>query len=62
MLNYRSYDFFKSGLLARPMPIVGYQFQDNLWCYTVSSLLAGTIATSTLAFHSVSDDDLQILP
>ncbi|GJE87863.1 mitochondrial carrier [Phanerochaete sordida] len=44
-----SYDLVKSTLLANRLPLVNYQFRDNLWCHTVSSCLAGTIATTVCA-------------
>ncbi|KAI0320979.1 dicarboxylic acid transporter [Amylostereum chailletii] len=44
-----SYDFFKSGLLHQPLPFVNYQLKDNLLLHTVSSCLAGTVATTVCA-------------
>ncbi|KAH9945595.1 dicarboxylic acid transporter [Amylocystis lapponica] len=44
-----SYDFFKSKLLHNPVPIIDYQLRDNLLLHTVSSLLAGTVATTVCA-------------
>ena len=41
-----SYDFFKTTLLSRPLPFFEYQMRDNLLCHVVSSVLAGTVATS----------------
>lgn len=41
-----SYDFFKTFLLSRPLPLVQFQMRDNLLCHVVSSVLAGTVATS----------------
>ncbi|KAI0935824.1 hypothetical protein AcV5_004138 [Taiwanofungus camphoratus] len=43
-----SYDFFKSTLLRNPLPIINYQFRDNLLLHTIASTLAGTFATSEL--------------
>ncbi|KAL6300263.1 mitochondrial carrier domain-containing protein [Sparassis latifolia] len=44
-----SYDFFKSTLLRHPIPIIEYHFRDSLLLHTVSSLLAGTVATTVCA-------------
>ncbi|EKM60727.1 uncharacterized protein PHACADRAFT_133456 [Phanerochaete carnosa HHB-10118-sp] len=44
-----SYDYIKTTLVAHRLPIVDYQFRDNLLCHTVSSCLAGTIATTVCA-------------
>lgn len=44
-----SYDFVKTTLLTHRLPLLHYQFEDNLWCHTVSSCLAGTIATTVCA-------------
>ncbi|KAF7306501.1 hypothetical protein MIND_00441400 [Mycena indigotica] len=41
-----SYDFFKSKLLQHSDRILNYQFKDNLLLHVVSSLLAGTFATT----------------
>lgn len=41
-----SYDLFKSILLHNPVPIIDYQFRDNLGLHMVSSTLAGTVATT----------------
>ncbi|KIP06292.1 hypothetical protein PHLGIDRAFT_30533 [Phlebiopsis gigantea 11061_1 CR5-6] len=41
-----SYDFVKTHLLARPLPLTDYQFRDNILCHVASSTLAGTIATT----------------
>ncbi|KAK2461710.1 hypothetical protein APHAL10511_006173 [Amanita phalloides] len=41
-----SYDFFKSTLLNRQLPVVNYQFRDNLVLHVVSSCLSGTFATT----------------
>jgi len=44
-----SYDFFKDSLLGKPIPWVGYQFQDNLVLHTAASCAAGTVATTVCA-------------
>ncbi|KAI0078479.1 mitochondrial carrier [Panus rudis PR-1116 ss-1] len=52
LMNVRrllSYDFFKSILLSRPLPIVRYQVRDNIFCHIISSVLAGTVATTVCA-------------
>ncbi|KIK70398.1 hypothetical protein GYMLUDRAFT_32402 [Collybiopsis luxurians FD-317 M1] len=41
-----SYDLFKSSLLNKTIPFLDYQLQDNLALHTLSSLLAGTFATT----------------
>ncbi|KDR85275.1 hypothetical protein GALMADRAFT_149749, partial [Galerina marginata CBS 339.88] len=41
-----SYDFFKSTLLANPLPVVHYQFRDNLILHLISSCMAGMFATT----------------
>ncbi|CAA7259983.1 unnamed protein product [Cyclocybe aegerita] len=41
-----SYDFFKTTLLAKPVPIVDYQFRDDLPLHLVSSCAAGLFATT----------------
>lgn len=46
--NGLRYDFFKSTLLRNPIPVVDYQFRDNLPLHVAASLLAGTFATSAL--------------
>lgn len=40
------YDFFKTSLLSSRLPVINYQFRDNLLCHSVASCLAGTVATS----------------
>ncbi|OCH92696.1 mitochondrial carrier [Obba rivulosa] len=44
-----SYDYFKSRLLRKPVPIINYQFRDNLLLHTVASCLSGTVATTVCA-------------
>ncbi|KAL4250099.1 mitochondrial carrier family protein [Abortiporus biennis] len=44
-----SYDLFKKSLLAAPLPIIGFQLHDNLLCHVISSVLAGTVATTVCA-------------
>ncbi|THH01531.1 hypothetical protein EW026_g1214 [Hermanssonia centrifuga] len=44
-----SYDYFKSSLISAPVPILDYQFHDNLLCHTAASCLAGTVATTVCA-------------
>ncbi|KAJ3724253.1 mitochondrial carrier domain-containing protein [Lentinula guzmanii] len=41
-----SYDLFKSALLNRTIPVLDYQLHDSLALHTLSSLLAGTFATT----------------
>lgn len=41
-----SYDFFKSTLLGRSVPIVNYQLHDNIVLHLIASCLAGTFATT----------------
>ncbi|KAF8641014.1 hypothetical protein AX17_000659 [Amanita inopinata Kibby_2008] len=41
-----SYDFFKSNLLHRHLPIVDYQLKDNLLLHVLASCLSGTVATT----------------
>ncbi|KAJ3822066.1 dicarboxylic acid transporter [Lentinula raphanica] len=41
-----SYDLFKSTLLGRTIPVLDYQLHDSLALHTLSSLLAGTFATT----------------
>ncbi|TCD66768.1 Mitochondrial dicarboxylate transporter [Steccherinum ochraceum] len=44
-----SYDFFKTKLLAKPLPFFNFQMRDNLLCHVASSVLAGTVATTVCA-------------
>ncbi|KAH8086608.1 mitochondrial carrier [Cristinia sonorae] len=44
-----SYDFVKTKLLAAPLPVIDYQLQDNLLCHVISSVAAGTVATTVCA-------------
>ncbi|PCH33239.1 mitochondrial carrier [Wolfiporia cocos MD-104 SS10] len=41
-----SYDLFKSTLLRNRIPIVDFQFKDNLALHMVASTVAGTVATT----------------
>ncbi|KAJ4485528.1 mitochondrial carrier domain-containing protein [Lentinula aciculospora] len=41
-----SYDLFKSALLDKTIPVLDYQLHDSLALHTLSSLLAGTFATT----------------
>ncbi|KII94404.1 hypothetical protein PLICRDRAFT_133110 [Plicaturopsis crispa FD-325 SS-3] len=41
-----SYDYFKTVLLRNPVPGTNYQMNDNLLLHVVSSLLAGSFATT----------------
>lgn len=41
-----SYDFFKTQLLLRPIPMIDYQLQDNLLLHLIASCFAGTVATT----------------
>jgi len=41
-----SYDLFKSALLHKTIPIINYELKDSLALHTLSSLLAGTFATT----------------
>jgi dicarboxylate transporter 10 len=40
------YDYAKHRLLHSQIPMLGYQFRDNLVLHTVSSAFAGFVATS----------------
>lgn len=48
LIQQSRYDFFKSTLLHRRLPIVDYQTRDNLLLHVFSSCLSGTVATSQL--------------
>lgn len=52
--NLRSYDLFKSWFLRHRVPVVDYQFRDNLGLHMVASTLAGTVATSEFFLHGAS--------
>lgn len=41
-----SYDFFKSRLLSKHIPVVDVTLQDNFLLHVISSTLAGTVATT----------------
>ncbi|EGO28470.1 hypothetical protein SERLADRAFT_380159 [Serpula lacrymans var. lacrymans S7.9] len=41
-----SYDFFKTTLLRQPIPVLDFQFRDNILTHVVASCLAGTFATT----------------
>ncbi|KDQ54899.1 hypothetical protein JAAARDRAFT_38015 [Jaapia argillacea MUCL 33604] len=41
-----SYDYFKTLLLHRPLPLIDYHFHEGLFLHFVSSTLAGTVATT----------------
>ncbi|KAI0733922.1 dicarboxylic acid transporter [Fomitopsis betulina] len=41
-----SYDLFKTWFLQHRVPVVDYQFRDNLGLHMVASTLAGTVATT----------------
>ncbi|KAG7090789.1 hypothetical protein E1B28_009873 [Marasmius oreades] len=41
-----SYDFFKSSLLNKTMPVFDYQLKDSLLLHSIASCLAGTVATT----------------
>jgi len=41
-----SYDFFKKSFLAGPIPLIKYQFHDNLFLHLISSSLAAIFATT----------------
>ncbi|KAF8912935.1 dicarboxylic acid transporter [Gymnopilus junonius] len=41
-----SYDFFKTTLLGNRLPILNFQFRDNLLLHLVSSCMAGMFATT----------------
>ncbi|KAH9921397.1 dicarboxylic acid transporter [Fomitopsis serialis] len=41
-----SYDFFKSWFLQHQLPVVNFQFRDNLALHMAASTLAGTVATT----------------
>lgn len=40
------YDLFKTMMLRNPIPVIDYQLQDGLLLHAISSVLAGTVATS----------------
>ncbi|KAI9059580.1 dicarboxylic acid transporter [Trametes sanguinea] len=44
-----SYDMFKTLLLRNRLPMVDYQLEDGLLLHTISSILAGTVATTVCA-------------
>ena len=48
-----SYDLFKRYLLSNPVPIIDYQFHDNLLCHVAASVLEGTVATSTQSYLKI---------
>ncbi|TFK40890.1 mitochondrial carrier domain-containing protein [Crucibulum laeve] len=41
-----SYDYFKTLLLRQPVPVIEYQFHDNLLLHLAASCMAGTVATT----------------
>jgi len=41
-----SYDLFKSALMHKTIPVLEYQLKDNIALHILSSLLAGTFATT----------------
>ncbi|KAK7467481.1 hypothetical protein VKT23_004533 [Stygiomarasmius scandens] len=44
-----SYDFFKSTLINRTIPIIDYQLRDSLPLHALASCMAGTFATTVCA-------------
>ncbi|KAI0367511.1 dicarboxylic acid transporter [Pilatotrama ljubarskyi] len=44
-----SYDLFKTLLLRNPLPLIDHQLEDGLVLHTISSVLAGTVATTVCA-------------
>ena len=40
------YDLFKTLLLRNRIPLIDHQIEDGLLLHTISSILAGTVATS----------------
>ncbi|KAF9473187.1 dicarboxylic acid transporter [Pholiota conissans] len=46
MSQVGSYDFIKETLLAHPLPVIDYQFHDNLLLHLSSSCMAGMFATT----------------
>lgn len=40
------YDFFKTNLLHRTVPLTDYRFREGLPLHVAASILAGTVATS----------------
>ncbi|KAI0271649.1 dicarboxylic acid transporter [Gloeopeniophorella convolvens] len=44
-----SYDFFKSNLMHRSVPILNVELKDNILLHTISSCLAGLVATTVCA-------------
>lgn len=55
---FYSYDLIKTTLIQNPIPIINYEFRDNLPLHLVSSCLAGMFATSIpppfIPFHPVN--------
>lgn len=41
-----SYDFFKASLLNRTIPVFNHKLKDSLLLHSISSILAGTVATT----------------
>lgn len=46
MSQVGSYDYFKTMLLRKPLPLLDYQLKDSLLLHTIASCLAGTVATT----------------
>ncbi|KAJ3480162.1 hypothetical protein NLI96_g8549 [Meripilus lineatus] len=57
-----SYDLFKRYLLSHPVPILEYQFHDNLLCHIAASILAGTVATTVCSPADVMRSRLMSAP
>ncbi|CAL1696693.1 unnamed protein product [Somion occarium] len=49
LMNVGSYDVFKTLLISQPLPIIQFQFRDNLLCHVISSIMAGAFATTVCA-------------
>jgi len=46
MSQLASYDYFKAYFLAKPVPMINFQFEDNPLLHVVSSSVAGVVATT----------------
>lgn len=46
------YDYFKSRLIHKRIPLTDYELSDNLVLHTAASTLSGTVATSMIQSQS----------
>ncbi|KAI6159531.1 mitochondrial carrier [Pisolithus thermaeus] len=60
-VRFKLYDFFKTTLLKRRLPIVDCQFHDNFLLHFVASLAAATCGTSTSATLSSRASPVRVL-